>query len=402
MDADYRRWGGMYWWQNTRLPYWSMIESGDFDLMMPVFRMYLKSLPLRKAATKTYYGHDGAFYLETQYFWGTFGNEDYGTKRTRSKRLPPGQARSSYVRFYWSGGLEFSLLMLDYYHFTGDKKFARKFLMPLASEILTFFDQHWPRGDDGKILFEPAQALETFQVAVNPLPIIVGVQKIGKEMLALPEDLTTEAQRASWKKLLADLPVVPEIEVDGKKLFAPAHKINRASNAENPELYGIFPYREHMIGTPFLDEALRTFAVRKHKGSRGWQQNAIQAAMLGLTDAAKKMVIENSVNYRAHGFKFPAFWGPNFDWIPDQDHGNVMMIALQRMVMLYDGNEIYLLPAWPKDWDLEFKLHAPGKTIVSGVVKSGKLVKWSIKPPKRKKNVTVMFPVAEADHSDGK
>jgi hypothetical protein len=79
-----------------------------------------------------------------------------------------------------------------------------------------------------------------------------------------------------------------------------------------------------------------------------------------------------------------------------------MMIALQRMVMLYDGNEIYLLPAWPKDWDLEFKLHAPGKTIVSGVVKSGKLVKWSIKPSKRKKNVTVMFPVAEADHSDGK
>ncbi|MCD6597934.1 MAG: hypothetical protein J7L04_09620, partial [Bacteroidales bacterium] len=32
-DADYRRWGGPYWWQNTRLPYWSMLESGDFDLI---------------------------------------------------------------------------------------------------------------------------------------------------------------------------------------------------------------------------------------------------------------------------------------------------------------------------------------------------------------------------------
>lgn len=28
---DYRRWGGGYWRQNIQLPYWSMLESGDFD-----------------------------------------------------------------------------------------------------------------------------------------------------------------------------------------------------------------------------------------------------------------------------------------------------------------------------------------------------------------------------------
>ena len=39
-DADYRQWGGPYWWQNTRLPYWSMLEAGDFDLMQPLFKMY--------------------------------------------------------------------------------------------------------------------------------------------------------------------------------------------------------------------------------------------------------------------------------------------------------------------------------------------------------------------------
>ena len=39
-DADYRRWGPGYWWQNTRLPYMSMCSSGDFDLMAPLFRMY--------------------------------------------------------------------------------------------------------------------------------------------------------------------------------------------------------------------------------------------------------------------------------------------------------------------------------------------------------------------------
>ncbi len=39
-DADYRRWGPGYWWQNTRLPYIGSCASGDFDLMQPLFRMY--------------------------------------------------------------------------------------------------------------------------------------------------------------------------------------------------------------------------------------------------------------------------------------------------------------------------------------------------------------------------
>ncbi|MEA1950601.1 MAG: DUF5703 domain-containing protein, partial [Planctomycetota bacterium] len=47
-DADYRRWGGGYWLQNTRLPYWAMLESGDFEMMRPFFEMYIKALPLAK------------------------------------------------------------------------------------------------------------------------------------------------------------------------------------------------------------------------------------------------------------------------------------------------------------------------------------------------------------------
>lgn len=67
-DADFRLWGGYYWFQNTRLPYWSMLEAGDFDLMMPLFNMYMKALPQRMYATKKYYQHDGAFFPETLNF----------------------------------------------------------------------------------------------------------------------------------------------------------------------------------------------------------------------------------------------------------------------------------------------------------------------------------------------
>ena len=74
--------------------------------------------------------------------------------------------------------------------------------------------------------------------------------------------------------------------------------------------------------------------------------------------------------------RFPAFWGPNFDWIPDQDHGEVNMIALQHMLIQTEpySDKIHLFPAWPKEWDCSFKLHAPGKTIIQGKVKNGKVL----------------------------
>ena len=76
-------------------------------------------------------------------------------------------------------------------------------------------------------------------------------------------------------------------------------------------------------------------------------------------------------------------WGPNYDWIPDQDHGSVAMIALQRMLLQYDGNEIYLFPAWPKDWDVNFKLHAPFKTIIEATLKNGEITYLKVTPAER-------------------
>lgn len=60
LDADFRLWGGPYWWQNTRLPYSSMLFSGDWEMMRPLFRMYREALPLAEYRTRRYFGHEGA------------------------------------------------------------------------------------------------------------------------------------------------------------------------------------------------------------------------------------------------------------------------------------------------------------------------------------------------------
>ncbi len=384
-DADYRRWGGPFWWQNTRLPYWSMLESGDFDLMQPMFKMYHDALPIRKLATETYYNHKGAFFPETMNFWGTYTDANYGRDRSE---LPLGMTENLYIRYYWQSGLEISLMMLDYYNFTKDNTFLKETLLPVVSEIINFFDQHWERDENGKILFDPAMALETYRKAINPLPEIVGINKVCNELLKLTASEISESQQKQLQRLIGELPEIPTQIIDGKKMLAPAHKFSEKQNVENPELYAIFPYRVFRVGKEGLEMARQTFANRAFKQTGGWQQNAIKAAYLGLTDEATKLT---SINFNTWNtaYRFPTNWGPNYDWTPDQDHGSVAMIALQRMLLQYDNDKIYLLQAWPKDWDVEFKLVAPQNTVVEGEIKNGKIENIKIIPTLQEKDLFI-------------
>ncbi|MGQ9882011.1 MAG: DUF5703 domain-containing protein [Armatimonadota bacterium] len=102
-DADYRRWGGKYWFQNTRLPYWAMLCAGDYDMLRPLFEMYLKALPLAKERTQRYFGHDGAYFPETITSWGAYANVNYGWSR---EGKPISYIDNPYIRYYYSCNLE--------------------------------------------------------------------------------------------------------------------------------------------------------------------------------------------------------------------------------------------------------------------------------------------------------
>jgi alpha-L-fucosidase 2 len=384
LNADYRSWGGPYWWQNTRWPYWSMIAAGDEDLMEPLFKMYLDALPLRKAAIKKYYDHGGAYFPETQYFWGTTTDANYGRVR---KNKPDGLTDNAFIRRYWQGSIELVMMLLDHYEHTQDAAFRDKTLLPLAVEITTFFNEQWPRNEQGKIHFEPAQSLETYHTATNPLPEIVGLRAILPRLMKLP---VAAAQQEVWRDMLDDLPPVPTVERDGKTILAPAEKWANKANIENPELYAVFPYREYTLtqgGQP-LETALATWRVRTSKESAGWHQTAIQAALLGLTDEAKAMVKRNTAAV-ASGHRFPAIWGPNYDWMPDQCHGGVIMTALQKMAIQCAGDQIYVLPAWPKEWNVHFKLHAPQRTTVEVRYSGWELKNLIVIPESRRKDVVL-------------
>ncbi|MCH7226095.1 DUF5703 domain-containing protein [Haloferula sp. A504] len=393
-DPDYRRWGGPYWLQNTRLPYWSMLYSGDYELMRPLFRMYRDQLPLRVAATKTYFGHGGAQFPETAHFWGNYADGNYGFERGD---LPHGTTQNQFIRRHWVGIIEIVGMMLDYYEATGDTAFRDDTLIPMAVETFRFYDQHWQRDQEGRIRYDPAQSLETYWDVVDPTPDVAAMRYLIPRLLTLP---VPGAVRAEWERQLADQPEIPMTGEGGETRIAAAREIkSRMRNFENPELYAVFPFHLFTLATASEDglrTAIRSFHARRHKVNMGWQQGPIWAAMLGLTDEARAMVVERARD-KAKGYRFPGFYGPNYDWTPDQDQIGVFQIALQRMLMQCEGDRILLLPAWPEEWDVHFKLHAPRQTTVQARVKDGKVVALKVHPESRRGDVEIRKPFVIAE-----
>ncbi len=145
------------------------------------------------------------------------------------------------------------------------------------------------------------------------------------------------------------------------------------------------------IGNPNIEWGKNALEHRWDKGHFGWRQDDIFMAYLGLTEQAKNGLVERAGNYDKNE-RFSAFWGPNYDWTPDQDHGGVLMKTFQSMLMQADpySKKIYLAPAWPKDWNAEFKLHAPYKTIIEGKVKNGTVEIVNVTPSSREKDIIIL------------
>jgi len=115
------------------------------------------------------------------------------------------------------------------------------------------------------------------------------------------------------------------------------------------------------------------------------------AALLGLAEEAKTVLADNC-RLNNPGFRFPAMWGPIYDAVPDNDHGANILATLQLMAFQTDGDRILVLPAWPREWNVWFKFHAPGRTTVECEYRDGRVTKLDVQPPERRKDVKVFQP----------
>jgi hypothetical protein len=105
-----------------------------------------------------------------------------------------------------------------------------------------------------------------------------------------------------------------------------------------------------------------------------------------LTEEAARILQVKCANSNGD-YRWPATWGPNFDWLPDQDHGANLLLTTQLMLLQCQGDKIQLLPAWPKLWDVRFRLQATNRTSVEAQVEGGKLLRLIVTPESRRKDV---------------
>ncbi|MFG0251361.1 MAG: hypothetical protein ACF8NJ_00645, partial [Phycisphaerales bacterium JB038] len=279
---------------------------------------------------------------------------------------------------------------------TQDAEFLQETLLPFATSVLRFFDEHYEVDDAGTLVMEPSQALETWWDTTNPMPEVAGLRAVTARLLDLPGTLVSSSDRDYWAEVQAKLPPIPTWTTDGVEMLAPAARFERKSNVENPELYAVFPFRLVSFEKPNAALGVRALHHRWDRGAFGWRQDDLFMTHLGLTDEAKANLVTRARNKHA-GSRFPVFWGPNYDWIPDQDHGGVLMRTLQTMLMQTEGRAIHLLPAWPRDWNADFKLHAPYRTVISGRIRDGRIEDLQVHPEARRRDVVIHGIVANQE-----
>ena len=394
---DYRNWGGgIHTAQNQRLVYFPMLKSGDFDMMKAQFEFYRRILRNGELRSEIYWGHKGACFTEQMENFGLPNMSEYGY--SRPDYFDKGVEYNSWLEYTWDTALEFCLMILETQRFNGDN--IERYI-PLIESCLTFYDEHYQylaknRGsktldENGHLILYPGSAGETYKMAYNASSTIAALHTILTRMLELPDSFLTDTRRGEMKLMLTRIPPISFRECGGHATIAPAKIWERVNNTETMQLYPVFPWGIYGVGKPGLDTAINTWKydpdALRFRSHVGWKQDNIFAARLGLADEAADLAVRKLSD---SGRRFPAFWGPGFDWTPDHNWGGSGMIGLQEMLMQVDGQKIFLLPAWPKNWDVHFKLHAPYNTTVEGIVKQGKVEKLEVLPVSRFKDVVFL------------
>lgn len=396
VSPDGRDWAVLsFMWQNTRHPYWSMPARGDYDTIVPGMIFVRDGLEIGRDRCKKLLGMDGAFIMEASW-WHNVGVFNW-------------EGMPGHLRYHQLATIELPAIMAETYEHTRDAKFLNEVLLPCAEAGLDYYASRFTKRDArGRMRMAGVGCAETYQGVDNPCTEIGCLKYLLTKLLSFEID---DARRAKWSKLLEEMPDVPLRRIRGMDLLAVGEDYDSGREiCESPELYSIYPFRQVWLGQPeLLANARQSFHVRNISldgtddkqpvETGGWQSAPVQAAYLGLAREAARLASINFNDQFIHWTdnvdpsapfpqrpraRFPAFWECKMDGTPDNDHGANSVNTLQSMLLQSDGRKIFLLPAWPEDWDVSFKLTATFNTTVECVYRNGRVQSLNVTPASRR------------------
>lgn len=418
-DPDWRAWGGdVFTAQNQRLVYWPMLKAGDAEGLQSQFNLYAQGLTGARLKVQEHFGHKGAIFceyanaagLDFAAGWGwtegtmrkrgeelPFGHPDAKAVNTYDQPVEKGVMANGSIAYHWESQVEHAYMMLEYHRFTGQNIDQ---YMPFIKDALLFFDEHYQKRErmrtgkpvdaNGKLVFFPSTSCESYRGAKNPADLISGIAACLEALLLIESDSVSEADKAYFNSYLGRLPGLSYETIKGDTVVKPAETYLKYQNVECPQFYPLFPFNRFDIESEQIPLFRNTWKQGTFPKDMviSWHQDGIFYARMGMVDEALNY---NKKKLQDSPRRFPSFWGPGHDWVPDHNWGGSGMLGLQEMLLQTVGDKLHVLPAWPRNKDVAFKLHAPDNTTVEVVYVGGKLQKLEVLPQSRLKDVKMMI-----------
>jgi hypothetical protein len=403
-DEDQQDWyPAGYWLWNLRGQLAANISSGNFNLNVPIFNMYLNDLPAIESWTSAQMGGKaGACVPETMRFNGN----GYYNGGSNTQNASCAQASSpSYNALTITSGAEIALWVWQQYQDTGSLSFLQKYY-PILEQTATFLLAYQSPGSDG-YLHATANAHETQWAVTDPTTDLAADQALFPATVKAATLLNTDSSlvsqlktaenqiepyarvsQSNLKSLLNAQPTsasaVASLDAQGTDVIGQSYQPSaNQQNGENIGLEPVWPYGDIGDNTVVSGDNLtaladRTYTNRQFNDNADWSYDAVQAARLDMSSQVSSDLVANTEGFQAYISGLGNLSGATPGDEPYiEQQSDVATTLDEALATDYDGT-LRFAPAWPSGWDASGTVYIQGGSKVDVQVEGGTLATAAI------------------------
>jgi hypothetical protein len=403
-DKDQQDWyPAGYWLWNLRGQIAANISSGNFNLNLPIFAMYLGDLPsIESWTTAQMGGTAGACVPETMRFNGN----GYYNGGSNSQNASCATASSpSYNAEDITSGAELALWVWQQYQDTGSLSFLQTYY-PIIQQTTTFLLDYQSLGSDG-YLHATANAHETQWAVKDPTTDLAADQALfpaevqaatllntDSALVAKVKTAETEiepyarASQTSLTTLLNSQPTsastVASLDSQGTDVIADSYQPSATlENSENIGLEPVWPYGDIGDDTVVNGDNLtaladRTYNSRPNVNDADWSFDAVDAARLDMASQVQSDLTANTESYQSYISGLANLSSGTVGDEPYIEQQSGVATALDEALATdYDGT-LRFAPAWPSAWSASGTVYIQGGSKVDVQVENGTLATAAI------------------------
>ncbi|HTQ31190.1 MAG TPA: DUF5703 domain-containing protein [Opitutaceae bacterium] len=409
-NGDFRRWGSQYWHANTDAYYHDLLSSGHVDLMDPFYSLYFGMYDACALAARQQWDSQGIYIPEITFFNGPDRLPDnlvkefqdlFLVRKSYEQRSPEFQfwvetmnRHSSRYNFqndgtyvhghlivptkgdgifghcthFLSGAAGTASEFWQRYEFTGDKDWLRNEAYPMIKGVAEFY-RNFPnvqKEADGKYHIHHVNRIESDWDSSDTPSELGAMHTIFPMAVAASEILGVDADlRPKWQDI-AD------------NLAPPGPGSGRRGNFDttNPERR----QQQHGANRPLDRGPNRPFGSFVGGGEGAiaplGAQPELKARFLGFDRLGGFIDPEGDGGAQIFRNRLRLREGPG---AIDAEHIAGLSFGIQSSLLTDTVTSdlshvtMQVFPAWPKDWDVSFRLLARGAFVVTSAQKDGKI-----------------------------